>query len=187
MHILNSADFVARQARAYCRVISIKSHSEAFAVIRSLLFVLGSELWPRRLPPPRPPARSAARWCCWNESPCPLALSFMVDLVRCRRRPRPLKAGPKFGDTQSPFAFALDAPTDRALILRAGLRAPGGQFWLTEPYALNPGTDDITLPPLRAIANTAHGLCQPARLRRAICGNRLSAGRIALALQRAGG
>ena len=56
------------------------------------------------------------------------------------------------GDSQSPFSFALDAPTDRPLVLRAGLRAPGRQFWLTEPHAVPAGTEDVSLPALRAIA-----------------------------------
>lgn len=58
---------------------------------------------------------------------------------------------------QAPFAFTLSAPTDRAAVLRAGLRAPDGQFWLTEPVAIAPGTDDLTLPALRAIATPAMG------------------------------
>ncbi|CUX81014.1 MAG: putative lipoprotein [Roseibaca calidilacus] len=86
----------------------------------------------------------------------PFGTSFMVDLVDADDT-KAAESRAEIGDTQSPFAFALDAPTDRALILRAGLRAPGGQFWLTEPYALNPGTDDITLPPLRAIATPPMG------------------------------
>ena len=46
------------------------------------------------------------------------------------------EAAQTVGDTQSPFSFALDAPTDRPLVLRAGLRRPDSQFWLTEPHAI---------------------------------------------------
>lgn len=58
---------------------------------------------------------------------------------------------------QSPFAFTLTVPADQALVLRAGVRAPDGRLWLTEPYAIAPGPDDLTLPPLRAIATPAMG------------------------------
>jgi len=87
----------------------------------------------------------------------PFGTSFMVDLVDATDTPV-AETRATVGDTQSPFAFALDAPGDRLLILRAGLRVPGGQFWLTEPFAIGPGTDDIALPPLRAIATPAMGL-----------------------------
>lgn len=86
----------------------------------------------------------------------PFGTSFMVDLVDADDR-SVAETRLTAGDTQSPFPFTLEAPADRALVLRAGLRAPGGQFWLTEPYAIDPGTDDISLPPLRAIATPAMG------------------------------
>lgn len=86
----------------------------------------------------------------------PFGTSFIVDLVDADDT-RIAESRDSVGDTQSPFAFALDAPTDRPLILRAGLRVPGGQFWLTEPHAITPGPEDITLPPLRAIATPPMG------------------------------
>ncbi|NBB98788.1 MAG: META domain-containing protein [Alphaproteobacteria bacterium] len=86
----------------------------------------------------------------------PFGTSFMVDLVDPEDT-TVADTRTEVGDTQSPFAFALVAPTDRPLILRAGLRAPGGQFWLTEPYAIPPGADNIALPPLRAISTPPMG------------------------------
>lgn len=84
----------------------------------------------------------------------PFGTVLMVDLVdeddTTRAESRTI-----VGDSQSPFAVTLDAPTDRKLILRAGLRVPGGAFWLTEPIAIDPGTDPVSLPALRAIATPA--------------------------------
>lgn len=86
----------------------------------------------------------------------PFGTSFMVDMVDADDA-TVASSRAEVGDAQSPFTFALQAPTDRPLILRAGLRAPGSQFWLTEPYAIPAGTDDITLPPLRAISTPPMG------------------------------
>jgi heat shock protein HslJ len=86
----------------------------------------------------------------------PFGTSFMVDLVDADDV-SVAENRQSVGDTQSPFAFVLSAPTDRPLILRAGLHVPGGQFWLTEPYAIAPGTEDIALPALRAIATPPMG------------------------------
>lgn len=86
----------------------------------------------------------------------PFGTSFMVDLVDATDA-TVAESRREAGDNQSPFPFTLAAPTDRALILRAGLRAPGTEFWLTEPFAIPPGEDDITLLPLRAIATPEMG------------------------------
>ncbi|MDD7973172.1 META domain-containing protein [Roseinatronobacter alkalisoli] len=61
------------------------------------------------------------------------------------------------GGTQSPFAFELDAPADRPLILRAGLRAADDMVWLTEPVAIAAGTDPVDLGPIRALRTAPMG------------------------------
>nr|WP_255618372.1 META domain-containing protein [Roseibaca sp. Y0-43] len=87
----------------------------------------------------------------------PFGTSFMVDLADMQDKPVATNRMDA-GDAQSPFAFVLDAPTDLRLILRAGLRVPGGALWLTEPIVLEPGTDPLDLPPLRALTTPEMGL-----------------------------
>ncbi len=58
---------------------------------------------------------------------------------------------------QAPFAFALDAPVDTRLVLRAGLRAEGDMVWLTEPLGIDAGTDDVVLNDLRATRTAVMG------------------------------
>lgn len=86
----------------------------------------------------------------------PFGTSFMVDLVDADDK-NVADSRQSVGETQSPFTFGLDVPADRPLILRAGVRVPGGRLWLTEPLAIPAGTEDITLPPLRAIATPPMG------------------------------
>lgn len=86
----------------------------------------------------------------------PFGTNLLVDLVDAEDS-TVAELRREVGDTQGSFSFALDAPSDRPLILRAGLHAAGTRFWLTEPHAVDSGTKDITLPPIRAIATPPMG------------------------------
>ncbi|WP_296639600.1 META domain-containing protein [Roseinatronobacter sp.] len=86
----------------------------------------------------------------------PFGTSFMVDIVDTDDNTI-TDSRQSVGEPQSPFAFGLDVPSDRPLILRTGVRVPGGRLWLTEPVAIAPGIEAITLPPLRAIATPPMG------------------------------
>lgn len=86
----------------------------------------------------------------------PFGTSFLVDLVDSDDNTI-TNSRQSVGETQSPFAFGLDVPSDGPLILRAGVRVPGGRLWLTEPVAIPPGIEDVSLPQLRAIATPPMG------------------------------
>ncbi|MCC5960866.1 MAG: META domain-containing protein [Rhodobacteraceae bacterium] len=58
---------------------------------------------------------------------------------------------------QSPFAFEIDAPADQSLVLRAGLRIVDDVVWLTEPVAIDPGTDALDLGAIRALRTPPMG------------------------------
>lgn len=58
---------------------------------------------------------------------------------------------------QSPFAFALSVPSVSPLLFRAGLRASGDLVWLSEPFALDQGTDSVALGDVRATRTAPMG------------------------------
>lgn len=69
---------------------------------------------------------------------------------------------------QSPFAFQIEAPTDAALVLRAGLRAMDDVVWLTEPVVVVAGPDALDLGPIRAMRTPPMGFASLLA-----CGNQL--------------
>ena len=58
---------------------------------------------------------------------------------------------------QSPFDFAIEAPQDRDLVLRVGLRAEDDMFWLSEPVAIAAGTEPLDLGAIRALRTPSMG------------------------------
>ncbi len=69
---------------------------------------------------------------------------------------------------QSPFAFSVSGPVDAGLVLRVGLRGQGDTFWLSEPVAIPPGSDDVDLGSIRALRTPQMGFASLLT-----CGNQL--------------
>ena len=75
---------------------------------------------------------------------------LIIDVTDAQDTPLAELRRPTDG-AQSPFAFELTVPADKALIVRTGLRAGNDLLWLSEPVSLAAGTEDLALGDTRAL------------------------------------
>lgn len=92
---------------------------------------------------------------------------MLVDVSSARDEPLVQSRTPTEG-RQSPFDFAIEAPSDQDLVLRVGLRAADEMLWLSEPKMIPAGTDALDMGTIRAMRVPPMGF---ARL--FACGNTL--------------
>ncbi len=75
---------------------------------------------------------------------------ILVDLSDERDQMVAASRSPTEG-RQSPFGFRIEAPADKRLVLRVGLRGDDEMIWLSEPLGIAPDTGPLELGVIRAL------------------------------------